>query len=263
MTTICFDGKELVADSRVSKLDVDHNQRIIAPVKLGDITIIGNDVAKIVTPKNFTLDGDQVLAVAIAGDARIMASLQYMDEHDLIPGNDGKKLTVNREMYGDAFYGQFSDLSCTTELIIVGARKWAHAKMTARPDSSFVDYEIGIFHRDGTGWAMGGSGYLSIQEAIKHPNMMNNGITLESMRTKSARKNVTLGIICDPMSGGPLRVWTEENGIESFEIEAGAEVVKEHLEAHGYGLDTPEIDNEVALRRVEEIKAERLTRAAA
>lgn len=258
MTTICFDGKELVADSRITKVDLDKNQRMIAPATMAEVNVVGNDQGKIVELKSFTLDGDQVLAVAVSGDVRVIEGLRILDGLDEYLGNK-----VMKDMFTTEFFGQYNDLACVTHLIIVGRTKWASATMQARPDGSLVDYTIQMFDRAQGGWAMAGSGYLQTLEAIKHPKKINHGITLESMKTKSARKCVTLGIICDPTSGGPLRVWSEENGLTVEPIAPAAQVIKEHAEKYAYGLDMPEIDHVEALARQKEIEAEHAARLAA
>src|SRR6185312_14653221 len=261
MTTICFDGKELVADSRMCVADVDENKRILPIHSLEQVKVRNNDAVKIIEPKHFTLDGEPVLAVAVAGDGRLMASLTHIDEHDEINGK-----VVVREFYSDAFFGQYSDLSCESELIVVAKSKWAAIKMNPHPADSLVDYDytINLFERDDAlQWTMSGSGYAATMEAIKHPNFSTTGITAESLKRKNARKCVTLGIICDAFSGGPLRVWSEDSGVSVVEIDAGAQVLKEYMEANQYKEGTPPIDEVSALKRRDEILAERAARQAA
>jgi hypothetical protein len=249
MTTVCWDGKELVADSRATYFPLNENG-VLFGEKLGAI----NDFTKIVQPKNFTLGGEKVLAIGFAGDGRMGASLMALDARE-------KEFVM--EFSTAEFYGQYSDLSIQTQLIIISETMWATASMSPREDRKIVDYEFQYFKR-GTEleWAMIGSGYLAALEAIGNPKKAMGKITVEEMQTKSARKCAQFGIICDMNSGGPLVVWSaEEQSIEVVEVDPIVEAIKEMTDS-GTITGDDELDESVALKRIAEIRAERAARQA-
>jgi hypothetical protein len=249
MTTICFDGKELVADSRVTTVDLDDDNRAI----FGKVTGKRDTLVKIVEPKNFTLNGEQVLAIGVAGDARIPAAFVNLDDLDEYQG-----FPIVKEIHCKEFFTQWADLYCRVDMIVISKSFWAVGWMNATDDRKTVLFHMDLFKRDDAKqWAMIGSGFQATQL-----NMQNDGIPAEAWQARSARECVQMGIVCDPMSGGPLRVWSDETGLQVVEVDAEVEAMKEILEENNYAADTM-VDLAQADKRAKEIKAERAQKLAA
>lgn len=247
MTTICFDGQELVADSRVTFVDTDENDVAILDQVIGkDDTLV-----KIVEPKTFTLQGEPVLAIGVAGDCRIPEAFLQLDARTEYQGQP-----IVKEIHNEAFFGQWKDLHCEVQFIVVSRSFWAIGAMQANEDRSLVNFNLQLYSRGPTQqWAMIGSGPAAIQKQLTL-GLFPEEVTLADIQAKSARKCVQLGIICDPMSGGPLTVWSDATGVEIVELEIEPQVMKDLLEENHYAAGTLD-DSEALDARVRVLKARR------
>jgi hypothetical protein len=251
MTTIVWDGKELVADSRMTELTLDKHDMVM----YGNILRQSDTLDKIVELNTFTIGMDRVLAVGVAGDARVAAALKALDRQTQYNGKQ-----IVKDFTRETFYTQWGDLTCDTHLIVIGRTKFMVIEMARyiEDGQNMVGHRKSLFARDREPqWAMIGSGLLAVQTAIRAQNDAGvTEISLEEMQTKSARKCVQFGIMCDKYSGGPLKVWTpEKKGLEVVECDPIVTAVKQATD-EGFDFTTMCFDDSAITARVNEIIAQ-------
>lgn len=238
MTTIAFDGKELVADSRAYKVKLDEQGQ--HSTELLDKT--DGVMCKIVTPKTMTFAGAPVLAIGVAGDGNLISMLNKIDELteieavDPVTGDSGTWV-FSKELTEDKFYAAFiSALQAVAQMLVVTESYFALVEVVREPGTSIGKWTHQTYRRDvGQQWAMIGTGLLAIQEALKVPEKLGD-ITLADIQSKDARKCVQLGIICDKLSGGPLTVWSKETGISVVEVDAPIQAAKDLADEQPDGM---------------------------
>lgn len=267
MTTIAFDGKELVADSRCYQVVLDENGQHSSQL----LDKQDGAICKIVVPKTIMLKGEPVLAIGVAGDANVIAGLQYLDNRVEDMGKDvvtGEPVpwTYCKELTEEKFYSPFMlGLQTVTQLLAVTAKSFALIEMARVPGTNAGKWCFQLFNREEgkACWAMIGTGLIALQEALKVPEKLGR-LTMQDVQQKSARKCVQLGIVCDKLSGGPMKVWSQESGIVTVELDAPIEVAKGFADEQPDGqLPLGDEYDEELDRRLEALVAERAARKAA
>lgn len=237
MTTICWNKNELVADSRVTYFDESGKK----------LSHVDHEVCKIYAPTTFTVDADVVKAIAISGTDRLITILSKLNSESVVPGTD---IAVVKDLKDPAFYNQFAALIKMESWLIVVACESNHlVKMTPREDGG-IDWVIYTVAKDE--YILAGTGATEILKAINDENKLGSRVTLDDLKTKSARQIVQLGIVCDPFSGGKLRVWSEANGHQVVDLDPVVFVGKQFADEQpdGYlpvvGEDDEELDRRLA-----------------
>lgn len=248
MTTICWDGKELVADTRVTHYNADDSA--VERVSHGEIR-------KIIAPTTLTMEGAPVRAMAAAGDLRFLKAAMKLNEHDTNPDTG---LPLIKEMTDDVFYGQFMAFIKIDAAAIVLTDEYSYL-VTIRMMGEDKRWEVLKYPR--THMSMIGTGVTAIQLAMQDPKKLGD-ITLEDLFASSARKIVQLGIVADPHSGGNLDIWTQENGHNVTELDAPIQAAKNFADEQPDGM-LPDGDghDEELDRRLEAVVAQRAARQAA
>jgi len=212
MTTICWNKNELVADSRVSYFDE-------AGKKLSHTD---NEVCKIYAPTSFYVDGDVVKAIAISGTDRLISILSKLNDNNVVPDTD---IVVVKDFQDPAFYVQFAALiKMKSFLIIVGTASNYLLEMVPRNGGGII-WTLQKVQKDD--YILAGTGAEEILAAMKDEKKLGGEVTLDDFKKTSARKIVQLGIVCDPYSGGNLRVWCEEHGHRVVEVDPPVHVAKQ------------------------------------
>lgn len=234
MTTICWNKNELVADSRVTYFDE-------AGKKLSHTD---NEVCKILAPTTLNVEGDAVKAIAISGTDRLISILTKLNSESVVPGTD---IAVVKDLNNPEFYNQFAALIKMKSWLIVIATKENHlVEMTPREDGG-INWVLFTVQKDE--YILAGSGATEIVAAIQNKNKLAGRITLESLKSRPARKIVQLGIICDPYSGGKMRVWKEEYGHQTVELDPPVFVAKQFADEQPDGHLPVEDEHEDELER--------------
>jgi hypothetical protein len=221
MTAICWDGKELVADSRGTQFPLDENNML----QYTSVLARREDMKKIVEPKTFTLMGEPVLALGVAGDIRFAYAVLAMDELETIPSLKGKQVPIVRELHSDEFYPQWMDITSPVQFIAISKTKYMVGQFEVAQDRQIVHYSAQAYVRDEKPqWAMIGSGFQCLLQVF------GQSIPLDKMQKSSARKNVQMAIISDALSGGPLCIWKDDVGIQTVEVDPTVQAIKELID---------------------------------
>lgn len=239
MTTIAFDGKELVADSRAYKVKLDeqgqHSKELLDKTD--------GVMCKIVTPKTMTFGGEPVLAIGVAGDGNLIPTLKTIDtltETQSVDLTTGEPSTwvFSKELTEDKFYAAFiGTLQTVAQMLVVTDTHFALVEIIRVPGTAAGKWVYQSYQREEGKhqWAMIGTGLVAIQEALKVPEKLGD-VTLTDIQSKDARKCVQLGIICDKLSGGPLTVWSKETGISVVEVDAPIQAAKDLADEQPDGM---------------------------
>ena len=234
MTTICWNQNELVADSRVTYFDE-------AGKKLSHAD---NEVCKILAPTTLNVEGDPVKAIAISGTDRLISILTKLNSEPVVPATD---IAVVKDLKSPEFYNQFAALIKMKSWLIVVATEENHlVEMTPREDGG-INWTLYTIAKDE--YILAGSGATEIIAAIKDKNKLGDRIALEDLKSKPARMIVQLGIICDPYSGGQLRVWSEKDGHQTIELDPPVFVAKQFADEQPDGQLPVEDEHEDELER--------------
>jgi hypothetical protein len=186
MTTIVWDGKELVADSRNTVM-VD-----VLGVRLSVKQM--DDTVKIIDGHAFTYKGEPVQAIAVAGDTtindRLTAMLGRHDElvNDLGITPDLHELT-NMETYYGIGYGVLWAGFDSFTLLIITAKHAAIARTLEKGRHA----ELHTHEDDRSKLAGVGSGIQPISQLLS--------------ANAAARVYVSMARELDVYTGGPLTVW--------------------------------------------------------
>lgn len=242
MTTICWNKNELVADSRVTYFDESGKK----------LSHADHEVCKIYAPTTFTVGADVVKAIAISGTDRLITILSKLNDESVVPNTD---IAVVKDLKDQAFYDQFGALiMMESYLIVVACENNYLVKMTPREEGG-ITWIVYTVSKDEH--ILAGSGAVEILKAINDENKLGSRVTMEDVKSKPARQIVQLGIVCDPFSGGKLRVWTEAEGHQVVDLDPVVFVSKQYADEQpdGYlpvtGNHDEELDRRLAAHLAE------------
>lgn len=197
MTTIVYNHGILAADSRATHYK-DGSMTDIEKVSNGE-------VCKIIAPTTLTLREDPIQAIGVAGDLVLLTALNYINDHDTIETTGA---VMVRDIAEPAFYDQFAAL-VKTESFLVLVGKALNYIVSLTPDEGGALWKIEAAEKSQC--IIVGTGAIAVKENLKRYNGKRE-LTMDDIMRAPARKIVQLAIVCDPHSGGDLKMWSEEQG---------------------------------------------------
>lgn len=202
MTSLCWNGKELFADTRIVHFVGETNR------------VEGHDdfpgLNKILLTKNMTIRGEKVKAVGCAGDIRLITALRFIDQAGKgdYPNRHPVKL---KDMMEQDFYDALQrNVAMDSYLMVVAETTFHLISIKCLKAGMFgaIEWEANWGKKEET-WFMAGSGAMYTNYFVD-----SIGGDIGKLREKGARESMSLAMGLDPHSGGDVISWSEEKGFE-------------------------------------------------